>query len=81
MTAVFSVENMHCKGCARHVVEAVQAAQPGAEVKVDLATKQVEVTPAPKEPQKLAAAIAAAGYPANIITPSPAPECEAGDDR
>jgi Cu+-exporting ATPase len=68
MPVVFEVQKMFCQGCARHVVEAVEAAQPGAEVRVDLATKQVEVSPPPENPNRLIEAIGAAGYEAHLLT-------------
>ncbi len=40
--------------------------EPGAEVKVDLATGKVEVAPSPQDPAALAKAITEAGYPAQV---------------
>ena len=40
---VFSVEGMTCGHCVKSVTQAVQAKDAGAEVKVDLAAKQVSV--------------------------------------
>ncbi|MCS3514749.1 MULTISPECIES: heavy-metal-associated domain-containing protein [Pseudomonas] len=40
---VFSVEGMTCGHCVRAVTQAVQNQDPTAEVKVDLAAKQVSV--------------------------------------
>ena len=40
---VFSVEGMTCGHCVRAVTQAVQSQDPAAEVKVDLAAKQVSV--------------------------------------
>jgi Cu+-exporting ATPase len=62
----FNVKDMTCGGCVRHVTKAVQSVEPGAEVKVDLATGKVEVSPTPKDPQALARAITDAGYPAQV---------------
>ncbi len=40
---VFNVEGMTCGHCVRAVTQAVQNRDPAAEVKVDLAAKQVSV--------------------------------------
>lgn len=66
MKTTFDVEKMFCEGCAKHVVDAVQAAQPGAEVNVELATGKVEVSPSPAIPDVLVKAIADAGYAARL---------------
>jgi Cu+-exporting ATPase len=66
MTTTFDVKEMTCGNCVKHVTKAVQAAEPGAEVKVDLATGKVEVSPSPKDPAALAKAITDAGYPATV---------------
>jgi Cu+-exporting ATPase len=66
MTTTFEVKEMTCGNCVKHVTKAVQAAEPGAEVKVDLATGKVEVSPSPKDPAALAKAITEAGYPAQV---------------
>jgi cation transport ATPase len=62
----FNVSDMTCGMCVKHVTKAVQAVEPGAEVKVDLASGRVDVTPAPKDAQALAQAITEAGYPAQV---------------
>jgi P-type Cu+ transporter len=62
----FNVKDMTCGMCVKHVTKAVQAVEPGAEVKVDLATGKVEVSPTPKDPSALAKAITEAGYPAQV---------------
>lgn len=62
----FNVKDMTCGGCVKHVTKAVQAMEPGADVKVDLATGKVEVSPTPKDPAALAKAITEAGYPAQV---------------
>ncbi len=66
MSTTFDVKDMTCGNCVKHVTKAVQTAQPGAEVKVDLPTGKVEVTPSPKDPAALAKAITEAGYPAHL---------------
>jgi len=66
MSTIFDVKEMSCGNCVKHVTKAVQTAQPGAEVKVDLATGKVEVTPSPKDPAALAKIITEAGYPAQL---------------
>ncbi|PPD43199.1 MAG: copper-translocating P-type ATPase [Methylocystis sp.] len=62
----FNVKDMTCGMCVKHVTKAVQTAEPNAEVKVDLATGRVEVSPTPKDPAALAKAITDAGYPAQV---------------
>ena len=62
----FNVKDMTCGMCVKHVTKAVQAVEPGAEVKVDLAAGKVEVSPAPKDADALARAITEAGYPAQV---------------
>ena len=48
----FNVKEMTCGMCVKHVTKAVQAIEPGAEVKIDLATGKVEVSPSPKDPRR-----------------------------
>jgi copper chaperone CopZ/2-polyprenyl-3-methyl-5-hydroxy-6-metoxy-1,4-benzoquinol methylase len=67
MAIVLFVENMHCKGCAQHVVEAVHGLLPDATVSVDLPAKQVSIDPAPANPRQLLAAIEEAGYKPRIV--------------
>jgi Cu+-exporting ATPase len=67
MATTFDVKEMSCNMCVKHVTKAVQEVEPGAEVKVDLATGKVEVSPSPKDPAALAKAITEAGYPAEVV--------------
>jgi Cu+-exporting ATPase len=62
----FKVQDMTCNMCVKHVTKAVQAVEPAADVKVDLASGKVEVSPTPKDPEALAKAITEAGYPAQV---------------
>jgi Cu+-exporting ATPase len=62
----FNVKDMTCGMCVKHVTKAVQTVEPGADVKVDLASGKVEVSPTPKDPAALAKAISEAGYPAQV---------------
>lgn len=62
----FNVQDMTCNMCVKHVTKAVQAVEPGADVKVDLASGRVDVSPTPKDPEALAKAITDAGYPAQV---------------
>ncbi len=43
MARTYSVSGMSCDGCANSVTKAIQAAQPGATVEVDLEAKEVTV--------------------------------------
>jgi copper chaperone len=61
------VEKMGCGGCAKSVTRAVQAAAPDARVEVDLGAKLVTVTGVSVPADRLAQAIAAAGYPAEPV--------------
>lgn len=66
MTTTFDVQEMSCGKCVAHVTKAVQSAEPEAQVKVDLATGKVEVSPSPEDPEALAKIITDAGYPAKV---------------
>lgn len=58
-----AVADMTCNHCIAAVTDAVRGIDPGASVRVELATGIVEIeSPAPVE--RLVAAIEAAGYPA-----------------
>ena len=60
-TEIFDVQGMSCSHCERAVTQAVQALEPAAQIKVDLATGRVEVTSGlPRE--AIAQAIAQEGY-------------------
>jgi copper chaperone len=57
----FQIPNMTCGHCVRAVTEAVKAADPQADVKVDLPTHQVQVeSSAPRE--TVVAQLTEAGY-------------------
>ena len=58
------VEKMGCSGCAKSVTRAVQAIEPNAGVEVDLGSKLVTVSGAAGPADRIARAIAEAGYPA-----------------
>jgi len=58
---VFSVEGMTCGHCVRAVTQAVQSQDPAAEVKVDLAAKQVSVQ-SQLSPEAIASLIREEGY-------------------
>jgi copper chaperone len=60
----FKVEKMGCGGCAKSVTRAVQAVEPNATVEVDLSAKLVAVAGAGGSADRIAQAIAAAGFPA-----------------
>lgn len=49
MVESYIVNGMSCGGCAKSVTNAIQAAQPGAEVEVDLEAKTVRVSGASEE--------------------------------
>jgi copper chaperone len=57
----FHIQDMTCGGCVRGVSAAIRSVDPGAEVKADLETRNVEVqTQAPRE--QLVAALTEAGF-------------------
>ena len=59
----FHIPNMSCGGCARSVTRAIEAVDANARIAIDQASREVEVsTDLPR--QQIAAARAAAGYPA-----------------
>lgn len=58
---VFSVEGMTCGHCVRAVTQAVQSQDPSADVKVDLAAKQVSVQ-SQLSPEVIAGLIREEGY-------------------
>ena len=66
-TIAFQVEDMSCGHCVKSITAAVKAADPEAQVRVDLAAKRVEVDAAAADAAALRAAIQEAGF-----TPEPA---------
>ncbi|MGH1574256.1 heavy-metal-associated domain-containing protein [Methylobacterium sp. P31] len=60
----FKVGKMGCGGCVKSVTRAVQAIAPDARVEVDLGAKRVTVSGTSASADRIAEAIAAAGYPA-----------------
>ena len=62
----FNVDGMTCGHCVRAITRAVQALDPAAQVAVDLAARRVDVN-ADLPAERVAAAIAAAGYPAVTV--------------
>ncbi len=59
----FQIDTMTCGACARRVTKAIETADPGAEVEIDLDRRLVEVR-SEQMPAVLASALADAGYPA-----------------
>jgi copper chaperone len=64
----FEVNDMSCGHCVGAITQAVQDADPGAQVEVDLASHRVKIQPAAADETVLADAIREAGY-----TPQPLP--------
>ena len=62
---VFSVEGMSCGHCVRAITQAVQAKDPSASVRIDLAAKEVGVESALSSDQVIAA-ISEEGYDAKL---------------
>lgn len=63
----FEVKDMTCGHCVSAITQAVEQADPGAQVGIDLPRQRVTIEPARADAQALQAAIAEAGY-----TPVPA---------
>jgi copper chaperone len=63
----FKVDKMGCGGCAKSVTRAVQIIAPDAQVEVDLGAKLVTVSGATIPADRIAQAIAGAGYPAGPV--------------
>jgi copper chaperone len=59
---VIEVEGMTCGGCASSVRRALEAAAPGAQVDVDLASRRARVVGEGAEPDALQEAIEDAGF-------------------
>ncbi|MGK7864948.1 heavy-metal-associated domain-containing protein [Falsiroseomonas sp. E2-1-a4] len=57
----FDIPDMSCGHCVRTITQAVQALDPTAEVKADLATRRLRVA-STTDATSLSAAITAAGY-------------------
>jgi copper chaperone len=62
----FEVHDMSCGHCVATITQALQRADEGARVQIDLATHRVQVEPASADVAALAEAIREAGY-----TPKP----------
>ena len=58
----FEVKDMTCGHCVGAITKAVEAADPGARVQVDLAAHRVQIHPVSSDRAGLAEAITAAGY-------------------
>lgn len=75
----FEVKDMTCGHCVGTIRQAIQAADPQAQVSIDLARHQVTVEPAQAGADTLQAAIAEAGYtPVRVET---APEASTPPGR
>ena len=64
----FEVNDMSCGHCVGAITRALQEADPGAQVEIDLASHRVTIQPASAGEGQLADAIREAGY-----TPQPLP--------
>ena len=63
----YKVDKMGCGGCAKSVIRAVLGIEPNARVEVDLGAKLVTVSGAAGPVGRIAAAVEAAGYPAEPV--------------
>ncbi|MDN3223225.1 MULTISPECIES: heavy-metal-associated domain-containing protein [Pseudomonas] len=62
---VFNVQGMSCGHCVKAITQALQAKDPAASVRVDLAAKEVGVESA-LTPEQVIAAITEEGYDAKV---------------
>lgn len=67
----FTIENMHCGGCARGVTKAIQSVDPAAVVHADPPARRISVT-SDHPGAAFLPALAAAGFPAILQTEVPA---------
>ncbi|MCK6426862.1 MAG: heavy-metal-associated domain-containing protein [Burkholderiaceae bacterium] len=58
----FEVKDMTCGHCVGVIRQALEAADPGARLSIDLAGQRVTIEPAQADANALSAAIAEAGY-------------------
>jgi copper chaperone len=58
----FKVDDMTCGHCASSITKAVQAIDPNAQVKVDLATHRAQIVSTLADTAQLSGAIRVAGY-------------------
>ena len=63
----FRVDDMTCGHCAGVITKALQATDPGARIRVDLATHQVDVHSPTADVFRLRSAMENAGYPAVLL--------------
>lgn len=71
----FEVSDMTCGHCASTITKAVEAADPGARVQIDLAAHRVQIEPVAGDAQSLARTIKDSGYtPVAAEATAPVPE-------
>ena len=63
---VFNVQGMSCGHCVRAITQAVQARDPAADVRVDLAAKEVGVSSSRLSAEEVLSAIGEEGYEAKL---------------
>lgn len=63
---VFNVQNMSCGHCVKAITDAVQARDPAASVRVDLAAKEVGVE-SQLDAAQIIEAISEEGYPVKLV--------------
>jgi copper chaperone len=62
----FEVKDMTCGHCVSAITRAVEVADPGARVQIDLAHHRVEIQPVSSDRARLAEAMSAVGYTAIV---------------
>jgi copper chaperone len=65
----FEVKDMTCGHCVNTITKAVEAADPGARVQIDLAARLVQIQPVSSDRARLAQVISEAGYTATDAVP------------
>ena len=73
----FSVNDMTCGHCVSSITKAVMAVDPGALVRIDLATQRVDIEPTEADAAELGDAIKMAGYTPIAIDRPTGPAVEA----
>jgi copper chaperone len=73
----FSVNDMTCGHCVSSITKAVKAVDPGALVRIDLATQRVDIEPTEADAAELGDAIKMAGYTPIAIDRPTGPAVEA----
>ena len=75
---VFGVNDMSCGHCVDTITKAIESADSGAKVTIDLIRRLVMVESADADPNRLRNAIARAGYTPEPVDAAPSPASGSG---